>query len=341
MTPGTLNKNHINIGMNRYYRLLVLLLTLPLIGLLSGNATAIVTDDADNDEDLSHKDLPIEADRTIPLQTNEGSWISLDVHPDGDRIIFDFMGDLYELPIEGGQARQLTRGMAFDSQPVYHPDGEKVAFISDRSGGENVWFLDLETGDTTQRTRGNNYRMQSPEWTPDGDYIIAARAGLRSGVHKLRMYHVDGGSGTEFLGGPDNLKTIEPAFGSDGRYLWFSQRSGDWDYNATFPQYQIAKFDLESGKRHSVTARLGSAFRPTISNDDQTLVYGTRHETETGLRIRDLETLPDGSIGMITDDMIFIMIEDGGAVFEPADSHLQVLLSSPPKFERMVFKTGN
>ncbi len=238
----------------------------------------------------SHKDLALDPDRSVHIQSNEGTWISLDVHPSGEKIVLEYMGNLFEMPIKGGETTQLTHGMAYDAQPVYNPDGSKIAFISDRSGGENVWIMDLETMETEQRTNGNNFRMQSPVFTPDGNYIIAARAGLRGGVHKLWMYHVDGGSGTEFMDTANNIKTIEPAFGGDDRYLWFSQRSGDWQYNAIFPQYQIARFDRETGEIHTQTARLGSAFRPTLSSDGKWLVYGTRHEQETGLRIRDLET---------------------------------------------------
>ncbi|WP_209388376.1 amidohydrolase family protein [Rhodohalobacter sp. SW132] len=244
----------------------------------------------DNEIESSHEGLPLEADRTVHLQAEEGTWLSVDVHPSGEKLVFEFMGDLYELPIDGGDAVQLTKGMAFDHQPRFNPDGNKIVFISDRSGGDNVWILDLETMETEQRTTGNNHRWQSPIFTPDGEYIIAARANLRGGVHKLRMYHVDGGNGTEFIDTPNNLKTIEPAFGGDDRYIWFSQRTGDWNYNAIFPQYQIAKFDRDTGERHTQTSRLGSAFRPTLSSDGNWLVYGTRHDTETGLRIRDLET---------------------------------------------------
>lgn len=242
------------------------------------------------EDEPSHKDLPLDAERSVSLDTDEGTWLSVDVHPDGGKIIFDYMGNLYELPMEGGEPTQLTKGMGFDSQPQYSPDGNKVVFISDRSGGDNVWILDLETMETEQRTSGKNYRMQGPVWTPSGEYIIAARADLRGGVHKLRLYHVDGGSGTELMDTPDNLKTIEPELSEDGRYIWFSQRSGDWDYNAIFPQYQIAKYDRETGKRHTQTARVGSAFRPTVSNDGKWMVYGTRYDTETGLRLRNLET---------------------------------------------------
>ncbi len=240
-------------------------------------------------DESSGKDLPLKSDRSIELNTDEGTWLSLDVHPGGDKVIFDYMGNLFEVPMGGGDAKQLTRGMGFDSQPVYSPDGNKVVFISDRNGGENIWILDLQTMESEQRTEGKNYRMQDPVWTPDGKYIIAARADLRGGVHKLRLYHVDGGSGTEFMETEEDEKTIEPTVGDNGRYIWFSQREDDWNYNAQFPQYQIAKFDRETGESHTQTARLGSAFRPTLSGDGKWLVYGTRHDTETGLRIRNLE----------------------------------------------------
>ena len=258
-----------------------------LFGFLFGMQLSISAQQ--NSLEPSHKDLPLDAERTVSLNTTEGTWLSLDVHPSGNKLIFDYMSNLFELPMSGGQAKQLTKGMGFDSQPKYSPDGSKVAFISDRDGGENIWILDLESMETEQRTEGKNYRMQGPTWTNDGNYIIAARADLRGGVHKLRMYHVDGGSGTELMDTSEREKAIEPAIGHDGKYIWFSQRNGDWSYNAIFPQYQIAKFDRKTGESHTQTARLGSAFRPTLSSDGKWLVYGTRHETETGLRIRNLE----------------------------------------------------
>lgn len=262
-------------------------LTVSLLFLLFGFSAQVF---AQQMEDApSHVDLPLEPGRIINLNTNEGTWLSLDVHPSGEKIIFDYMGNLYEMPITGGEATQLTHGMGFDSQPVYSPDGDKVVFISDRSGGDNIWILDLQTMQARQRTKGKNYRMQGPIWTPDGEYIIAARTGLREGVHKLRLYHAESGSGTELMDTPEDLKTIEPAMGQDEQYVWFSRRNGDWDYNAIFPQYQISRYDRKTGEQHTETARLGSAFRPTISSDGKWLVYGTRYNTKTGLRIRNLQ----------------------------------------------------
>src|SRR5512132_2975522 len=64
-------------------------------------------------------DLQLVAGRSIDLDTDEGTWISLDVSPDGRTIVFDLLGDLYTMPIAGGQATRITEGMAFDGQPRF------------------------------------------------------------------------------------------------------------------------------------------------------------------------------------------------------------------------------
>ena len=87
------------------------------------------------------KTLSLKASRSFNIKTDEGTWMSVDVHPNGDKIIFDLLGDIYELPIEGGRAKRVTEGIAFDSQPKYSPDGNSILFLSDRSGGNNVWIL--------------------------------------------------------------------------------------------------------------------------------------------------------------------------------------------------------
>ena len=221
----------------------------------------------------------------------EGSWISLDVSPDGETIVFDFLGDLFTVPIAGGDATQLTSGMAFDAQPRFSPDGSRVVYTSDADGGQNVWVMASDGSDPVQISKGASNRAESPGWMPDGDYVVAAMGAFRlSGLPKLKLFHVDGGSGVELISEPDNLKTLGPAVSPDGRYIWYSRRTGDWQYNAQLPQYQLEAYDVETGERYPRSSRYGSALRPTLSPDGRWLVFGARHDEHTGLVLRDLGT---------------------------------------------------
>ena len=243
------------------------------------------------------RDLPLDPARTVSIDTDEGSWLSLDVSPDGRTIVFDLLGDLYTIPIGGGDATQLTSGMAYDAQPRFSPDGKLIVFTSDRDGGDNVWTIDVATKQTKQITRQKTFRYRSPEWTPDGGYIVVARATGPIGTSKLWMFHKDAGGGTQLIRDPQpllagnfQLSTLGPAFGKEDRFIWYAQRAGSWEYNAGLPQYQIMTFDRQTGRREARANLYGSAFRPAVSPDGKWLVYGSRYETQTGLRIRDLET---------------------------------------------------
>lgn len=243
--------------------------------------------DSTKTEKKEKKDLPLEAERKIHINTDNGTWLSLDVSPDGKTIAFAMLGDLYTMPITGGDAERITDGLSLDTHPKFSPDGKSLLFVSDRSGGDNAWRMDLETKEFTQITKGNTNNMQSAEWTPDGEYIVVSK-GTRN--LKLYLYHKDGGSGAQLIKKPDNLKTIEPAFGNNGRYIWFSNRNNAWQYNASFPQYQISTYDRETGDIARQTSRYGSAFAPTLSPDGNWLVYGSRWNDETGLMARNLKT---------------------------------------------------
>jgi Tol biopolymer transport system component len=234
--------------------------------------------------------LPLPAERKAEFTATKVTWMSLDVSPDGQTIVFDLLGDLYTLPIEGGKATRITKGLAYDAQPRFSPDGETIAFVSDRSGGDNVWTLRMDFTDTTQISRGNNSLYVSPEWMPDGEHIVVSRSGGLGGAAKLQMYAVDRRRPLPVIRTPANRKTLGAAPSPDGRYIWYAGRTGDWSYNALFPQYQLYKYDRDTGESTLMTNRYGSGFRPAISPDGQWLVYGTREKAETGLRKRNLQT---------------------------------------------------
>ncbi|SFE77019.1 amidohydrolase family protein [Thermoflexibacter ruber] len=255
--------------------------------------TSLLAQDAQNSkadstkkEKKATKELPLEPERKISFNTKEGTWISLDVSPDGKNIVFDMMGDIYTMPISGGKATPITKGLAYDTHPRYSPDGKKILFTSDKSGAENIWWIDLEKKDTLQITKDRDQNHTSAAWTPDGEYIIAAR-GRRT--VQLWMFHKDGGGGIHLVDKPENMRAYDPAVSADGRYVYYSRRFGAWNYNAQLPQYQIGVYDRETGKNQVITSRYGSAFTPVLSKDGKWLVYGTRYEDKTGLIIRNLQ----------------------------------------------------
>ena len=246
------------------------------------------TAEAGDEKEKDAKGLPLKAERSFRIATDEVSWMSVDVSEDGKSVVFDFLGDIFTVPFKGGAATQITRGLAFDSQPRFHPAGDRIVLVSDRDGGDNVWVLWLDGSDSTQITKGKAHRYQSPEWTPDGKYIVASKSGGRFGQPMPQIYDAEGGSGAKLFSGADNLKVTGVAFGADDRYVWYAQRFGGWNYNAQFPQYQIGRHDRLQGTNTVFSNHYGSAFRPTLSPDGRWLVFGTRHDEETGLILRDL-----------------------------------------------------
>ena len=130
--------------------------------------------------------LPLKPTKDISFSTNEGTWMNIDVSPDGKYIVFDLLGDLYLLSIRGGKAKQITYGMALDTQPRFSPDGSKILFTSDRDGAENIWVLNLGTALISKSfnkdkitysaiTNGGDASYASPEWSPDGKYVVVSR----------------------------------------------------------------------------------------------------------------------------------------------------------------------
>src|SRR5258708_11213637 len=95
----------------------------------------------DKDKKAEKKGLPLKSDGKMSFTTDEGTWLSLDVSPDAKTIAFELVGDIYTLPIEGGKAKLIDGGMSFDSQPKFSPDGQWIAFLSDREGSENIWIM--------------------------------------------------------------------------------------------------------------------------------------------------------------------------------------------------------
>ncbi len=119
---------------------------------------------------------------TISFTTDEGTWMSLDVSPDGRTIAFDMVGEIWLLPITGGEARPLTTasGMALNYHPAFSPDGSQIAFISDRSGQDNVWIINADGSAPRQVSDQRENRMALPVWCQRSAAGAATAATLRT-----------------------------------------------------------------------------------------------------------------------------------------------------------------
>lgn len=290
----------------------------------SGIAQTVEENDSSARAARRSNSLPLITTRTLDFTTDAGTWISLDLSPDGGTIVFELLGDLYTLPVDGGEATRITSGQGYDMQPRYSPDGQQLVFVSDRDGSENIWISAADGSDARQLTDDERESYMSPEWAPDGDYVMATKDGQQW------LYHVDGGSGVQVTGHDDDdgspAMHIGAAFaGDDERHVWLNLRgrlprgfdvpeirhgsdvrgeAGVGDGTDipggadTPPQssarevgaYQIGLLDRETGEVRVRTHEHEGAFRPMPSPDGRWLVYATRFDATEALKLRDLQT---------------------------------------------------
>ncbi len=231
--------------------------------------------------------------RRISFDTTEGTWMSVDVSPDGRTLAFDLLGDIYTLPISGGTARAISTGPAWDSHPRYSPDGKTIAFSSDRGGIENIWLMDADGGNPRPLTTEKDAYVRSAAWTPDGNYMVARKEdGKRAGIPpvELWVYHREGGGGIKLTSADDANNAGGAVVSKDGRYIYYSVRPRSFNYipNLSNGLWQIVRFDRVTSQTLPITSGYGGAARPAISPNGKVLVYTSRRDDDTVLIARDL-----------------------------------------------------
>jgi Imidazolonepropionase and related amidohydrolases len=254
--------------------------------------------------------------RDIPIDTQSGTWMSVDVSPDGKRVVFDMLGDIYDLPIAGGEARSLAAGMAWDMQPRYSPDGKWIAFTSDRGGGDNLWIMDANGGNPRQISKESFRLLNNPVWHPSGRYLAGRKhfTTRRSlGTGEIWLYSLDGGDGVQLVKRPGEefqKELGEPAFSPDGKYLYFSQNvtSGntfEYAQDVNRAVFSIRRYELATGETDDAVSEPGGGVRPTPSPNGRWLAFVHRVRTdkafETALFVKDLVSGQERSLYMDLD----------------------------------------
>jgi len=235
---------------------------------------------------LQAQGLPIKPARTVSFETNEGTYMDVNLSSDGHMIVFDLLGDIYTVPALGGTARQLTQGLAINRQPVWSPDGKQIAYVSDGSGRCQLQVMD-EDG-SSQRTLGKpdvsyeDFGAGPPVWTPDGNSICI------NGY----LYYLAGGQ----MALPDVIKNAiqffnKPAvqFSRDGSLIYYNTREGLQCYDN-----QTATIAL---KVKDTSSKADKGFiNPLVSPDGECFTYiadGAASGRGKDLRIRNMATGED------------------------------------------------
>lgn len=264
------------------------------------NATAPASE-AEKKKDEKKWDVmnPPGPSHDVDIDVTSGTWMSVDVSPDGKEVAFDLLGDIYTIPIGGGEAKAITSGVAWDMQPRYSPNGKWIAFTSDRSGGDNIWIMNRDGSSPKQVSKESFRLLTQPAWTPDSEFLVARKhfTSERSlGAGEMWLYHRSGGDGLQMTKKrTDQKDTGEPVFSPDGKYLYFSDDvtpGGVFEYSKD-PNgqiYVIQRLDRESGEVERYVTGPGGSIRPTPSPDGKSLAFIRRVRYKSTLFVRDLES---------------------------------------------------
>lgn len=298
--------------------------------LLTSSNLTVAQDKADENEwDITK---PLGETKNISFTAEEGTWMSIDVSPNGQWLVFDMLGHIYRLPIGGGEAEALTQnsGLAINLQPKISPNGEYIAFISDRGGQKNLWIMNSDGSDPKPVFEDLYLQASMPVWTPDSEYIIVKRDKTDEwGKEALVMYHRKGGNGVELVS-DDIPGETWPSISSDGKFLYFQASPGRGE--ALNGDFQLRRYNFNSGKIIDITSgnadgpasgRLssGGAFAPEISPNGKWLTFGRQipdgkisykgHEfgPRTALWMLNLESGDEKKIM----DPISVAMESGGS----------------------------
>ncbi|HUG27037.1 MAG TPA: hypothetical protein VMK53_01975, partial [Gemmatimonadales bacterium] len=235
--------------------------------------------------------------QVVEFETSEGTWMNLDLSPDGRTLVFDLVGDIYTMPLAGGRATLVLGGRAYETMPKWSPDGQRIAFTSDRDGIENLWTMRADGSDLRHVSRERERQVSNPVWTPDGQYVIGRKhfRNTRSlGAGEMWIWHIGGGGGLKLTDRRNwEQNATEPALSPDGRYLYFSEDvspGGGFQYNRN-PHgvvYAIQRLDRETGERTTWISGNGGSLRPVPSPDGKTIAFVRRVQDKSVLFLHDM-----------------------------------------------------
>ncbi|MCK0129453.1 amidohydrolase family protein [Erythrobacter sp. F6033] len=271
--------------------------------LLAGSMLAAPTIAYADDDKSEDKGWDITAPKgatieQVPIETDEGTWMDVDVAPDGRTLAFTMLGDIYTLPITGGTPTRIADGLAWEVQPRFSPDGSRIAFTSDRGGGDNIWVMNRDGSDKRQVTKESFRLLNQPTWSPDGRFIAAKKhftTQRSAGTGEIWMYHVSGGGGVQVVKRANEAlqkELGEPIFAPDGSAIYYTRNTTPgntfiYAQDSNSGIFAIEKHELETGEVSTVVDGYGGAVRPAPSPDGKEIAFVRRDKDKSKLWVKD------------------------------------------------------
>jgi imidazolonepropionase-like amidohydrolase/Tol biopolymer transport system component len=242
---------------------------------------------------------PSAPSKKISITTDEGTWMDVDVSPDGKSIVFDLLGDIYSMPETGGKATLLAGGKAWEVHPRYSPDGKLISYTSDKDGGDNIWTMNSDGSNKHAITKETFRLLNNASWTPDGQYLVARKhyTGSRSlGAGEIWLYHKNGGDGIQLTKRKNDQQDAgEPVVSPNGKYVYWSEDvtpGPNFEYNKDPYKgiYAIKRLNRETGQIETVSGGAGGACRPQLSPDGRLMAFVKRVRLKSVLYLHNLST---------------------------------------------------
>ncbi len=237
--------------------------------------------------------------KQVPIKTDEGTWMDVDVSPDGRTLAFTLLGDIYTMPITGGTPTRIAEGLAWDVHPRFSPDGTRIAFTSDRGGGDNIWVMNTNGSDKRQVTKEDFRLLNQPTWSPDGRFIAAKKhftTERSGGTGEIWLYHVSGGGGVQVVERANERlqkELGEPVFAPDGSAIYYTRNTTpgntfEYAQDSQSGIFAIERHDLATGEVTTAVDGYGGAVRPAPSPDGKELAFVRRDKDQSQLWVKDL-----------------------------------------------------
>ena len=235
----------------------------------------------------------------VAIQTDEGTWMDVDVSPDGSTIAFTLLGDIYTMPISGGTPTRISEGMAWEVHPRFSPDGSRIAFTSDRGGADNIWVMNADGSDKRQVTKEDFRLLNQPTWSPDGKFIVAKKhftTGRSLGTGEIWMYHVSGGGGVQLVKRASEAlqkELGEPIYAPDGSSIYYTRNTTPgntfiYAQDSNSGIFAIERYDIATGEVTTAVDGYGGAVRPAPSPDGKEIAFVRRDKDQSQLWVKNI-----------------------------------------------------